>query len=76
MKGKAVKKKTAVKWQFGRATKKTPLKCGLGFFSACPVTGTCEVNGEKEQIPGISSNANFICSIADTMPWFMGERSS
>lgn len=60
--------------------KKTYLKCGLGLFSACLLTGICEAKDEKEQenqsIPGISSNVNSISAIADTIPGLMGQRSS
>lgn len=52
----------------------------FGVFSACLLTGICEAKDEKEQenqsIPGISSNANSISAIADTMPGLMGQRSS
>lgn len=71
---------SVVKWQFGGHQKKPPWNGGLGFFSACLVTGICEAKGEKEQknqqIPGISCNANSISAIADTVPRLMGQRSS
>lgn len=58
------------------SNEKSSMNYGLGFFSACLVTNICEAKGEKEQIPGISSNANSISAIPDTIPWLMGQRSS